>query len=82
MATVKGLAPSEKQFDGSPLRIAIVHARWNKEVIDTHVSGCISTLKSMGVKESNNVIQSVPGSFEPKATRCNQKAVDFTRVRV
>ncbi|EIW84806.1 6,7-dimetjyl-8-ribityllumazine synthase [Coniophora puteana RWD-64-598 SS2] len=64
MSAVKGLSPSEKQFDGSPLRVAIVHARWNKEVIDALVTGCISTLKSMGVKDSNIVIQSVPGSFE------------------
>ena len=46
------------------LRIAIVHARWNREVIDALVAGAVATLKEHGVKESNIVVQSVPGSFE------------------
>ncbi|KAI0030833.1 dimethylribityllumazine synthase [Vararia minispora EC-137] len=51
-------------MDGSQLRIAIVHARWNREVIDALVAGAVATLKEHGVKESNIVLQSVPGSFE------------------
>ncbi|KAG8733906.1 hypothetical protein FRC11_000460 [Ceratobasidium sp. 423] len=62
--TIKGLAPSQVEYDGSNLRIAIVHARWNKTVIDALVAGTIEKLKERGVKESNIVIQSVPGSFE------------------
>jgi len=41
-----------------------VHARWNKFIIDSLVAGAVSKLKERGVKESNIVIQSVPGSFE------------------
>jgi len=64
MSFVKGLSPSSETFDGSALRIAIVHARWNKEVIDALVGGAVAKLKERGVKEQNILIQSVPGSFE------------------
>lgn len=63
-ATIKGLVPSDVQYDGSNLRVAIVHARWNKAIIDSLVAGAVGKLKERGVKESNIVIQSVPGSFE------------------
>lgn len=62
MSSIKG--PSSTQFDGSSLRIAIVHARWNKIVIDALIAGTIDKLKACGVKDSNIIIQSVPGSFE------------------
>jgi 6,7-dimethyl-8-ribityllumazine synthase len=53
-----------ENFDGSSLRIAIVHARWNKSVIDALIAGAVRKLKESGVKDHNIVIQSVPGSFE------------------
>ena len=62
MSTIKG--PSVNQHDGSSLRIAIVHARWNKLVIEALVAGAVLKLKESGVKEANIVVQSVPGSFE------------------
>ena len=61
--TVKGLEKA-KTMDGSALRVAIVHARWNREVIDALVAGAVATLKSHGVRENNIVVQTVPGSFE------------------
>jgi 6,7-dimethyl-8-ribityllumazine synthase len=64
MSSIKGPAEPDTKIDGSPLRIAIVHARWNKVIIDALVAGAISKLKACGVKESNIVTQSVPGSFE------------------
>ncbi|KAI0086354.1 Lumazine synthase [Irpex rosettiformis] len=64
MTSVKGPAPPPTNLDGSALRVAIVHSRWNKEVIDALVTGTIAKLKALGVKESNIVVQSVPGSFE------------------
>ncbi|KAF8891206.1 Lumazine synthase [Infundibulicybe gibba] len=63
-STIKGLVPSETKFDGSPLRVAIVHARWNKAVIEALVAGAIAKLRECGVKEHNIVVQSVPGSYE------------------
>ncbi|KAJ3507503.1 hypothetical protein NLJ89_g6270 [Agrocybe chaxingu] len=62
--TIKGIAQSDVQYDGSSLRIAIVHARWNKTVIDALVAGAVAKLKERGVKESNIVVETVPGSFE------------------
>ena len=62
--TIKGISFSESSLDGSPLRIAIVHARWNKPVIDALLQGVLSKLKAVGVKASNIVVQSVPGSYE------------------
>ena len=62
--TVKNLPQFTEKFDGSSLRIAIVHARWNKSVIDALIAGAVAKLKEAGVKEHNIVIQSVPGSFE------------------
>ena len=62
--SIKGPAPPPSKYDGSPLRIAIVHSRWNKSVIDALVAGTIAKLKATGVKDTNIVVQSVPGSFE------------------
>lgn len=64
MSTIKGLVPSDVHFDGSSLRVAIVHARWNKAVIEALVAGAVAKLKERGVKESNIIIESVPGSYE------------------
>ena len=63
MASIKGIGPA-KVLDGSALRIAIVHARWNEKVIEGLVNGAVTKLKERGVKDSNIVIESVPGSFE------------------
>ncbi|WVN87873.1 6,7-dimethyl-8-ribityllumazine synthase [Cryptococcus depauperatus CBS 7841] len=63
-ATIKGLSPSEKSYDGTNFRIAIVHARWNDTVIQALLAGTMKKLKEQGVKEGNIVIKSVPGSYE------------------
>ena len=62
--TIKGLPPPPKSYDGSQLRIAIVHARWNDAVISALVEGTITKLKAQGVKQENIVVKSVPGSYE------------------
>lgn len=61
-SSVKGPAP--QHHDGSSLRIGIVHARWNHTIIDPLVQGTKKTLLASGVKESNIVVQSVPGAWE------------------
>lgn len=63
-ATVKGIQPSTENFDGSKLRIAIVHARWNKIIIDALVKGAVETLKQRGVQDKSITVLEVPGSFE------------------
>ncbi|EJT52417.1 6,7-dimethyl-8-ribityllumazine synthase [Trichosporon asahii var. asahii CBS 2479] len=60
--TIKGPAP--QVHDGSKLRIGIIHARWNDEVIKALVDGTLAQLKKAGVKEENIVLKSVPGSYE------------------
>ena len=49
---------------GSDLRIGIVHARWNPNIINPLVEGAKKSLKEAGVKEQNIVVQNVPGSYE------------------
>ncbi|KAF2644136.1 DMRL synthase family protein [Massarina eburnea CBS 473.64] len=63
MATLKG--PGEpKKYDGSGLRVGIVHARWNATLIDALLEGARKALKDAGVRDENIVVQSVPGSYE------------------
>ncbi|CAH6719569.1 6,7-dimethyl-8-ribityllumazine synthase [[Candida] jaroonii] len=61
---IHGLGQLDKTYDGSKLRIGILHARWNKEIIDSLVKGAHDKLLEFGVKEENIIIESVPGSFE------------------
>lgn len=51
-------------MEGSQLRIAIIHARWNSTIIEPLVAGAKATLLKRGVKEQNIVIDSVAGSWE------------------
>ena len=62
--TIKNHPQSLDSFDGSSLRIAIVHSRWNKSVIDSLIAGAVRKLTEYKVKKDNIIIQSVPGSFE------------------
>ncbi|KAH7391897.1 6,7-dimethyl-8-ribityllumazine synthase-like protein [Pyrenochaeta sp. MPI-SDFR-AT-0127] len=63
MATLKGPG-APKSYDGSGLRIGIVHARWNTTLINALLDGTKRALAQAGVKDDNIVIQSVPGSYE------------------
>ncbi|KAF2671269.1 6,7-dimethyl-8-ribityllumazine synthase, partial [Microthyrium microscopicum] len=63
-------ANKPKVYDGSGLRIGIVHARWNSTIIDALVAGAKKSLKAAGVVEDNIIVQSVAGSWElPMATQ-------------
>ncbi|KAF7712707.1 6,7-dimethyl-8-ribityllumazine synthase [Penicillium ucsense] len=63
MTSIKGPGAPET-FDGSDLRIAIVHARWNTKIIESLVAGAKKSLFAAGVKEENITVQTVPGSYE------------------
>ncbi len=66
----EGLGAIDREYKGDKLRIAIVHARWNSEIIEALVQGAVQKLKEMSVPESNIIIETVPGSFElPYATK-------------
>ncbi|KAF7546953.1 hypothetical protein G7Z17_g8064 [Cylindrodendrum hubeiense] len=56
--------PSPQHHEGSALRIAIVHARWNQTIIEPLVTGAKEKLLACGVKEANIVVQSCPGAWE------------------
>jgi 6,7-dimethyl-8-ribityllumazine synthase len=56
--------PTTQQHDGSGLRVAIIHARWNSTVIEPLIAGAKEKLLASGVSESNIVVQSCPGSWE------------------
>lgn len=56
--------PTTQQHEGSGLRVAIVHARWNSAIIGPLVTGAKEKLLASGVKESNIIVQSCPGSWE------------------
>ncbi|KAK4500319.1 hypothetical protein PRZ48_008508 [Zasmidium cellare] len=53
-----------RTYDGTPLRIGILHARWNEKIISALLSGVKKSLKAAGVPDSSITIQSVPGSYE------------------
>lgn len=61
---IEGLGKVDRVYDGQGLRIGIVHARWNSDVINALVEGAVDQLKTIGVTEDNIVVMSVPGSFE------------------
>jgi len=63
MTSLKGPGEGQKH-DGSNLRIAIVHARWNTTIIDALIAGVKKSLTAAGVKDENIVLQDVPGSYE------------------
>ena len=58
----KGAAPDG--LSGAGLRVGIVRARWNAEIVDRLVEGARRGLADLGVAEVDVVETSVPGSFE------------------
>ncbi|KAL4913186.1 6,7-dimethyl-8-ribityllumazine synthase [Aspergillus aurantiobrunneus] len=63
MQSLKG--PGAPQtYDGSGLRIAIVHARWNMGIIGPLVDGAKKTLLAAGLAEDHIEVHTVPGSYE------------------
>lgn len=59
-----GKAKLDQEYDGSSLKIGIVRARWNEQVIEALVEGAVGKLLEFGVKKENIIIETVPGSFE------------------
>ncbi|ODV60230.1 Lumazine synthase [Ascoidea rubescens DSM 1968] len=61
------------------LRIGIIHATWNRTIIDLIVNGTIKKLIGLGILERNIIIQSVPAYIElPVGTKIfvsNQKRI-------
>jgi len=50
--------------DASNFKFGIVVSKWNREITDNLLKGCIDLLKSKGTLDININILKVPGSFE------------------
>ncbi|KAJ0410461.1 hypothetical protein P43SY_002793 [Pythium insidiosum] len=57
-------ALSSRKTDGTGLRVAIVHAKWNEEVVSALVKGCRQELLKSGVRDEDIVVLEVSGSYE------------------
>ena len=54
----------DKNLDGSGLKVAIVRGRFNQEITDSLLKGCIDGLVDHNVSKSDISVFDVPGSFE------------------
>mgnify|MGYP000853071145 FL=1 len=63
---------------GEGKRIGIVVSEWNKPVTSSLLNGAIQTLLKFGVKQSDIVVEHVPGSFE--LTYGAKKMLEKTRL--
>jgi 6,7-dimethyl-8-ribityllumazine synthase len=65
MDFTKGVTLTNEKYDGSELRILIVHTRWNLKIVNALVNGAIETMTSKhSVLKENITIESVSGSYE------------------
>ena len=61
-------ASHSEAVDGTGKRVAIVHAKWNRTVVDALVKGAKDELEASG---ATVVVQEVPGSYElPFGAKC------------
>jgi 6,7-dimethyl-8-ribityllumazine synthase len=74
-----GVKGRQGSLDGTGLRIGIVAARYNQEIVDALLDGALQTLQEHGAKA--DPILSVPGSFEiPVAAQALADAGDVDAV--
>ena len=59
-----GNQPSWSELDGRGLRIGIVAARWNGDIVTPLLAGAQSALAEMGVDERDVQVVRVPGAVE------------------
>ncbi|KAI9922187.1 hypothetical protein PsorP6_001940 [Peronosclerospora sorghi] len=57
-------AISNRKTDGKGLRVAIVHTKWNSEVVNSLVSAAKAEMEIAGVSQSNVVTTIVSGAYE------------------
>ncbi|MFZ5853858.1 MAG: 6,7-dimethyl-8-ribityllumazine synthase [Chloroflexota bacterium] len=64
-------------LDGRGLRIAIVAARFNAEIVDRLVETALAELRALGVRPTDVILLRVPGAFElPLAAQAVLRAAD------
>lgn len=64
MARFDNIEELEPNLNGAGLRIGIAMARFNKEVGEGLLSGCIAALRRHGVADADVLLVSVPGALE------------------
>jgi 6,7-dimethyl-8-ribityllumazine synthase len=57
-----------ESLNGSDVRVGIIRAAWNKDIIDGLYDGVNASLTEAGVKPSNVFTTNVPGAFELPVT--------------
>ena len=64
MSSESARANAPDDLDGRGVRVGIVRARWNSQIVDRLAEGVHRGLKAVGVLDSDVIEVSVPGSFE------------------
>lgn len=64
MARFQNILEIEPSLEGRNLRVGIVMARFNAQIGDGLLSGCVEQLLAHGVGRQNIVIATVPGALE------------------
>ncbi len=64
MARFDNIEELEPDLNGAGLKIGIAVARFNKEVGEGLLSGCIEALRKHGVADADVLLVSVPGALE------------------
>jgi 6,7-dimethyl-8-ribityllumazine synthase len=57
-------AAADPSLDGAGLRIGVVRARWNADIVDRLAAGVERGLAALGVAPTDVIGVTVPGSFE------------------
>jgi 6,7-dimethyl-8-ribityllumazine synthase len=57
-------AGAPEGLDGKGLRIGVVRARWNANIVDRLAQGMARGLAALGVEHADVVVETVAGSFE------------------
>lgn len=62
-------------------KVAIVAARFNAEIVDELLAGCLRRLKALGIDEARVAVHRVPGAFElPVAAKVLAQTRKFAAV--
>lgn len=64
MARFDNIEEIDPKLDGKGLRIGIAMARFNQDVGEGLLSGCIAALRKHGVADSDVLLVTVPGALE------------------
>jgi 6,7-dimethyl-8-ribityllumazine synthase len=62
MANIRTIEGADTPDDRT--RFGIIASRFNNEVVDLLVDGCVATLKERGVSDKHITLVTVPGAFE------------------